>query len=302
MDLSDLHIAVVVGREQSVSAAAVRLGLAPGTVSKAISRLEREAKVQLFERLARGMRPTEIGAAFLRRAQGMDLAAEDLYAQMRDLRQARTGTLRIGVGHGIPDGHVLPVIGRLVDRGVRVQMSGGMTDSLRREVAVGELDFAIFGLFDPPGEGLAWESIAHDPMQPMAPKGHPLARPRRAAPWKELAQARWIVTGRQTSTYSEYERNFRAHGLVAPPPTVLSQSSLREVALALATQAVVLMPRSMTPEANAAALAAVHPVGGWKSERHIGLACREGGYLGPAAQLAMTLFREALKKLPRLAG
>ncbi len=297
MDLNDLHIAVVVGREQSVSAAAVRLGLAPGTVSKAISRLERQAKVQLFERLARGMRPTEIGAAFLRRAQGMDLAAEDLYAQMRDLRQARAGTLRIGIGHGIPDRCVLPVVGTLVERGVRVQMSGGMTDSLRREVAVGELDFAVFGLFQPPGEGLAWESLAHDPMVTMAPQGHPLARPRRSAPWRELAQARWIVTGRQTSTYTEYERNFEAHGLKAPQPTVLSQSSLREVAIALATQAVVLMPRSMTREPNAGALAPVHPAGGWHSDRHVGLASRDGGYLGPAAQQAMKLFRESLRNI-----
>jgi DNA-binding transcriptional LysR family regulator len=95
MDLNDLHIAVVVGREKSVSAAAVRLGLAPGTVSKAITRLERQTKVHLFERLARGMRPTEIGTAFLQLAQNMDLAAEDLYAQMRDLRQAKAGTLRL---------------------------------------------------------------------------------------------------------------------------------------------------------------------------------------------------------------
>lgn len=296
MHLSDLHIAVVVGREQSVSTAAVRLGLTPGTVSKAISRLEQKTKVQLFERLARGMRPTEIGAAFLQRAQDMDLAAEDLYAQMRELRQARAGTLRIGVGHGIPDRCVLPVIHLMVEQGVQVLMSGGMSDSLRREVVLGELDFAVFGLFLPPSDGLAWEWLAHDPMVPMAPRDHPLARRDRTVPWKELAQARWIVTGRQTSTYSEYQRNFEAHGLKAPQPTVLSQSSLREVALALATHAVVLMPRSAALEASAAALASVHPAGGWHSERRIGLACREGGYLSPAAQLAMKHFRETLVK------
>ena len=296
MNLNDLHIAVVVGREQSVSAAAVRLGMAPGTVSKAISRLERQAKVQLFERLARGMRVTEIGEAFLQRARGMDLAAEDMYAQMRDLRQVRAGTIRIGVGHGIPDRFVLPVIGQLVEQGIKVHISGGMTDLLRREVAMGELDFAIFGLFNPPGVGLAWESLAPDPMVPMAPKDHPLARTRHNVPWIELVQARWIVTGRQTSTFAEYERNFEAHGLKAPEPTVLSLSSLREVMLALTIQALVLMPHSAAREANAATLSPVLPTGGWHSERHIGLAHREGGYSGPAAQQAMKLFREIFHK------
>lgn len=296
MDIKDIHIAVAVGREGSVSAAAIRLGLTPGTVSKAISRLERQVKVQLFDRLARGMRPTEIGAAFLRHAQSMDLAAEDLYAQMRDLRQAKAGTLRIGLGHGIPDRLVLPVIGQLVERGIHVQVSGGMTDSLRREVALGDLDFAVFGLFQPPGEGLAWNPLAFDPMVPMAPKGHPLMDYRRAVPWKELAKARWIVTGRQTSSFREYEQNFEARGLKAPAPTVLSQSSLREVALAFITNSVVLMPQSITADANATKLSPVHPAGGWHSDRHIGLAYREGGYLGPAAQQAIKKLTEMFKK------
>jgi LysR family transcriptional regulator, regulator of abg operon len=295
MDLNDIHIAVAVGREGSVSAAAIRLGLTPGTVSKAISRLERQVKVQLFERLARGMRPTEIGAAFLRQAQSMDLAAEDLYAQMRDLRQAKAGTLRIGLGNGIPDRFVLPVIGQLVERGVHVQVSGGMTDSLRREVALGDLDFAVFGLFQPPEEGLAWIPLTFDPMVPMIPKEHPLMEYRRAVPWKELAKARWIVTGRQTSSFREYEQNFDAHGLKAPTPTVFSQSSLREVALAITTNAVVLMPQSMTADANAAKLSPLHPVGGWLSERHIGLAYRDGGYVGPAAQQAIKKLSEIFK-------
>jgi len=176
-----------------------------------------------------------------------------------------------------------------------VQLSGGMTDLLRREVAIGELDFAIFGLFNPPGEGLAWEVLAPDPMVPMASIDHPLASPRRSVPWKELVQARWIVTGRQTSTFAEYERNFETHGLKAPQPTVLSLSSLREMTLALTIQALVLVPHSAAREANAAVLAPVLAAGGWHSERHLGLAHREGGYLGPAAQQAMTLFREVFK-------
>lgn len=296
MNLNDIHIAIVVGREQSVSLAAVHLGIAPGTVSKAISRLEQQTKVQLFERLARGMRPTEIGETFLQRAQGMDLAAEDLYLQMRDLRQARAGTLRIGVGHGIPDRFVLPVVGQLVERGINVQISGGMTDSLRREVAVGEQDFAVIGLFQEPSDGLAWESHAYDPMVPMAPKGHPMADTPRPVAWKDLTQTRWIVTGRQTSTFTEYERNFAAHGLKAPQPAILSQSSLREVALALTTKSVVLMPRSMTTEAKSVKLLPVRPAGGWHSDRYVGLATREGGYVGPAAELALKLFREIFKK------
>ncbi len=296
MDLSDLHMAVIVGREGSITAAAVQLGVAPGTVSKAISRLEREAKVTLFERLARGMRPTEIGAAFLRRAGELDLAAGDLYAQLRELRQSRAGMLRIGVGQGVPDDCVVPVVTRLVERGVRVQLDGGMTDSLGRAVATGELEFAVFGLFAPPGEGLAWESVVPDPMQPMAPRGHPLARPRRSVPWAELARARWIVTGRQTSTFAEFERNFQARGLQAPEPTVLSRSSHREMALARAIQGLLLAPRSSARERASQGMEVVAPVGGWPSGRSLCLVWRESAYLSPSAEHAMGLFRQLLRE------
>ncbi len=295
MDLSDLHVAVIVGREGSITAASVHLGMAPGTVSKAISRLEREAKVTLFERLARGMRPTEIGAAFLARASALDLAAEDLYAQLRDLRQSRAGTLRIGMGQGVPDECVLPVVTRLVERGVHVQLAGGMTDSLTREVATGELEFAVFGLSEPPESPLAWEAVVPDPMQPMAPRGHPLARPRRQVPWRELARARWVVTGRQTATFAEFERNFRERGVAAPEPTVLSRSSFRDVALARAIQALVLVPRSAARLHAASGLEPVSPAGGWQSRRSLCLVWREGGYLSPAAEHAMTLFRDLLR-------
>ncbi len=296
MDLNDLHTAVIVGREGSITAASVHLGVAPGTVSKAISRLEREAKVSLFERLARGMRPTEIGSAFLARAADLDLAAGDLYAQLRDLRQSRAGTIRIGVGQGVPDPCVLPVVTRLVERGVHVQLTGGMTDSLRREVAAGELEFAVFGLSGPPGEALAWEAVVPDPMRPMAPRGHPLARPRRNVPWRELAQARWVVTGRQTATFAEFERNFRNRGVPPPVPTVLSQSSFRDVALARAAQALVLVPRSAARRDVAEGLEAVLPAGGWHSKRSLCLVWREGGYLSPAAEHAMGLFRTLLRE------
>ena len=60
-------------------------------------------------------------------------------------------------------------------------------------------------------------------------------------PWKERVQARWIVTGRQTSAFAEYERNFASHGLKAFQPSVLLQSSLREVTGPAAQQAMKLV-------------------------------------------------------------
>ena len=78
MNLDDLHLALVIAEEGGLTGASGRLGITPGTLSKAVTRLERTTKVKLFERMPRGMRPTEFGNAFLKRAQRIDLDASDL--------------------------------------------------------------------------------------------------------------------------------------------------------------------------------------------------------------------------------
>ncbi|BEP68530.1 MULTISPECIES: LysR family transcriptional regulator [unclassified Variovorax] len=297
MNLNDLHLAVVIAREGGLSHASACLGISPGTLSKAVTRLERATKVKLFERLARGMRPTELGQAFLKRAQRIDLDAADLHAELRDLRQARAGVLRCGVGDGIPDRWVLPVVAALIERGIRVDLSGGNSDSLTRAVAMGELEFALTGLHKKPTAALAWEGLRDDPLLPMAPIGHPLARTRREVGWDQLAQARWIVMAPGTSTHTEFEANFRAHRLDPPEPVGTSRSSQRELALVRSLGALMPVPRSVLKEPPVAAqFVPVSPVGGWRSTRRVGIVRRAGGYLSPSASQAMEALEAILRK------
>jgi len=300
MNFNDLHWAVVVGREGSLTVACANLGISPGTLSKAIARLERSTRVDLFERMPRGMRPTAFGEVFLQRAAQIDMAVEDLYAELRDLRQAKAGAVRLGVGNGVPDRWVCPGIQQLAERGLSVELSGGMTDSLEEAVLAGRLDFALLGQTGTPAAGMSWHALCSDPMQPMVPTGHALARPRRNVPWAELAQARWLVPARGTATFREFEANFAAHDMPAPVPSILSSSSGRELSMGLALNAISLKPRSALsdPEVQSR-LTSVSPAGGWKSQRELGIIWRTGAYLSPAATLAMELFKKQIRSLQR---
>ena len=302
MDLNDLHLAVVIAREGNLAAASHVLGLSQPTLSKAVARLERETRVRLFERVARGMRPTELGLAFLERARQLDLAAGDLYAAMRDLRQARSGLLRFGIGQGVPDHWVTPVVRALVDDGVRFEISGGMPDAILPRVALGELEYSLSGMSGVPEPGLAWEPLAADPIVVVAPLAHPLVRLRKKPAWAQLAAARWIVPAANTPSHGEFVRNFAQHGLV-PQPIVLSHTSQRELTLGLALNALVLLSRSRldTPGVRDAYVV-LEPPGGWPSARQIALVFRKGGYLSPAALRAMELTRETVHKSTRQAN
>jgi len=296
MDLNDLHLAVVIAREGNLSAASHVVGVSQPTLSKAVARLEREARVRLFERVARGMRPTEIGRAFLERAQQLDLAAADLHAALRDLRQARAGLLRFGIGQGIPDHWVTPVVRALADDGVRFEISGGMPDALLPRVALGELEYSLSGASGPPGPGLDWEPLAPDPIMVLAPVRHPLARAGRRPTWAQLAAARWIVPAARTSSHDEFMRNFADHGLV-PQATVLSHTSQRELALGCALDALVLLSRSRLDTPGVLdAYVVIEPPGGWPSQRSVALVFRKDGYLSPAALRAMELTRAEVRR------
>ena len=295
MDLNDLHLAVVIAREGNMAAASQVLGLSQPTLSKAVARLERETKVRLFERVARGMRPTELGHAFLARARQLDLAAADLHAQMRDLRQSRAGELSFGVGLGLPDRWVEPAVRALADAGVRIHLTGGMPDALLPRVSLGELAFCLSGMSAAPGGNLAWEPLRPDPIQPLAPIGHVLAQGRRRPSWAQFAAARWVVAGAGTSTHADFVRNFEAQGL-QPQWVLTSHSSQRELAMAASLDALVLVSSSRLKDpAVLARFVPVNPPGGWMSTRQVALVYRKGGYLSPAAERAMGLLREAVR-------
>ena len=296
MDLDDLHLAVVIAREGSLAAAAEVTGVSQPTLSKAVSRLERATKVRLFERLARGMRPTEIGRAFIERATLIDLAGADLHAALRDLRQARAGVLRFGIGQGVPDAWIVPVVAEFAGRGVALDMVAGMPDVIVPRVAAGELEFALMGTSaDDVGGPLRWQALREDPIVPIAPRTHALARQRTCVEWPALAAARWVLPPRGTAARDDFQRNFAAHGLEPPEPAVVSRSTHREATLALALGALTLVPRSKLDDGPVHEhFVPLAPPGGWDSPRRVALLRRRSGYLSPAAEQAMRRFAEVV--------
>ncbi|WON77340.1 LysR family transcriptional regulator [Serratia sp. UGAL515B_01] len=87
----------------SVSAAAERLYIAQPPLSKALSQLEEECGVRLFERSSRGMTPTEAGHYLYQRACTLLQMTAEVEEEMRAFGEGQRGMLRIGtVSMGIP--------------------------------------------------------------------------------------------------------------------------------------------------------------------------------------------------------
>ena len=90
MELEQLRIFAAAARSASFSEAARRLYISHSTVSRAVSTLEEELGVVLFERGRRVAGPTAAGEALLKEAEALLRQADEAAARVREAGEGRT--------------------------------------------------------------------------------------------------------------------------------------------------------------------------------------------------------------------
>lgn len=172
MNLTHLAGFLAVVRAGGVTAAAVRLGIAPSSVSGQVRALERDLGVRLFDRTGAGMRPTRAGQRLTRRA-------EDLLAHADRVRAEVTGRrdgVRVGALETLVAGVLPAMLDRLADRhpDLPVRARPMQRGALLAALAADELDAALFldtgdtlgalGFAAPPGATLDFLDVAPVPL------------------------------------------------------------------------------------------------------------------------------------------
>ncbi|MCF8209896.1 MAG: LysR family transcriptional regulator [Rhodoferax sp.] len=246
MFLRDLQYFCAAARVENIARAAESLGASQPTVSKAISRLERQLGVRLFERLARGVRLSPAGTAFLRYANGANNLLRDAAAEMREFRQNQAGVIRIGVGVGITETLLEDAIERASNKhpSLRFEIRGGMADTLLDSLDAALIDLVITGVAAQPRSGLRWKTLYTDRQVFAAPREHSLVRARTVS-IAQLASSRLILPAPGTVTRAWADALFIAEGIQPPLPFIESHASAREIPLAVRFGCVVLLPESV---------------------------------------------------------
>lgn len=221
MKLHHLRDLLAVARSGGVRAASRDIGIAQPALTRSIRELERELGVPLFERQARGLVPTALGEAFIRRAKAVDneLAhARDEIAQMQGLT---LGNLRVAmamVPHMALFPHVLRPF-RLRYPGVRLDVVDAVFPTVEAGVVDGSFDFYIGPAPEQLPEGLLFEQLFVNTRVIVGRRGHPLAEARSLA---ELVDAEWMSTSITAQAEQEIEPLFAQHHL--PPPKLVLQA------------------------------------------------------------------------------
>ncbi|MFI7412980.1 LysR family transcriptional regulator [Streptomyces sp. NPDC049627] len=154
VDLNLLRTFLAVYRTGSFTAAARLLGLSQPTVTTQIRTLERQLDRELFQRLARGVAPAPYADELAARIVGpLDaLATVTGPGGSADVHPAEP--VHLAGPTELLTHRVMPALAPLVDKGVRLRITPGLTEPLLEELRAGHYDL-VLSTYRPRGRALA---------------------------------------------------------------------------------------------------------------------------------------------------
>lgn len=181
--------------EGSVHRAAQTLVMTQPAASKMLRELEQTLDVQLFERLPRGVQPTEYGKALIRHARLVIESLDQAHDELAGLKEGQAGHVRVGAITS-PAVSLLPgVIAALKREAPMLNITVEVESSnvLLERLAQDRLDLVIGRLSEEHDKlSLNYAPLTFEPVNAVVRPGHPLLR-QASLTLDLLESATWIV-------------------------------------------------------------------------------------------------------------
>lgn len=188
-----LQVLVRLAELGSVRRTAEAIGMTQPGVTQLLGDLEGLLGTPLFQRHARGVRPTPAGADLLPLARQMLVAmaaTAEAAARRQDLGQ---GVVRVGATTAVLNGLLVSALPAFNARhpAIQLHLVEGVVEDLLLAVGRGELDLVACRQRSVVPEGWAFHVLAPDRCVVVAAADHPLAA-KRSVSLAELAKAAWL--------------------------------------------------------------------------------------------------------------
>ena len=246
-----LECFLAVAESGTITEAANSLNVSQPALTKSIQRLEASLGAPLFDRTSTGVALTRYGSILHHHAKIMENEYRHALARIEELRDGRSGAVRIGAGP-IWIVAILPPIVAQFQRenpGVEISLVGGVIDTLVPDLLNGNLDVICVSLDFPNRSEIVKQplfDVRHvliaDPSHPLSKKSDVKAAAIHGYPWMVLKSD--YVGNERIASF------FAAHGL-PPPHIALETTSIHSLLQGLRNgNYVAHIPEQLLPLAN----------------------------------------------------
>lgn len=217
MELRQLKYFIKAAELQNFTNAAAALFITQSTLSQQIKQLEDELGIPLFDRIAKRVRLTEAGTAFLPYAKKTVKDAMDGRDALTDLMNLNTGVLNIGLTYGLSELLAKAVSGFSTEYpGIKLNISFGTTTGLLEQMEAGSLDM-VLSFYDNSGsDGLTTEGLFVSHLSLIMAGTHAIAK-RKSVSIQELATLPLVLPSKGYSIRNYLDKVLSEHELVAIP-------------------------------------------------------------------------------------
>lgn len=231
--LRHLQVLMNLAETQNISRSALELHMTQPALSKWLKELESDIGLTLFERHARGLRPTHHGHSLIvfaaRVANELDRARDEMDALLRGSSgRVVVGASGAAIASAVPSA-ILALLKSMPSADVEV-VEGPM-DRLVHQLRQREIDLAV----GRPSAKYRYAELRSEPLYEerltfAVRPGHPLAG-RRKPDWADLLAQRWVVWSRDIPVRELLDATLDAAGHSIPEGSVQSNSLLATIAL-----------------------------------------------------------------------
>lgn len=231
--LRNLQMLLSLAETGNMSQSATLLNTTQPGLSKWLKDLEDDIGLPLFERQARGLRPTPYGESLIEHARRIEAQLDSARDDLQAMRDGGSGLVVVGTS-GASSADTVPLaVLHLLQRQPRAQVRLVETtmDRLMSQLARSEIDIVVGRsapeLQDPQ---IRAESLYMEPIHFVARPRHPLAM-RGDVTWQDLRAYRWVVWPRGTPIRNALEGALASAEQSLPADIVESNSTVLNLTL-----------------------------------------------------------------------
>jgi LysR family pca operon transcriptional activator len=177
LKLHHLRAVEAIIAQRSILKAAAVIGVSQPALTKTLRELEDILQQRLFDRLPRGVRPTEAGTLLAQSARRILAELRRLDETLDHLAEPGGGTVALGT---LPVAATAVLPGALTrlkreHPGIGVRLEQGRTEELLPKLAAGEIDLIVGRLYEPAiPDGFPREPLWEEPISILARADHPV--------------------------------------------------------------------------------------------------------------------------------